>query len=134
MLTRIRNANLVKSRQVTVRKTTLTLKIAQILRNEGFIDSFEQFGEVFLTENGLVYKHILITLKYKGPKLIRLITGIKRVSKSGRRTYVGQRNIPKVLGGIGIAFCFYDIIDLYKLINFCRRFFKIIFINFSMLS
>lgn len=112
MLTRIRNANLVKSRKVTVIRTNLTIKIAEILKNEGFIDSFEEVGEVFLTKNGLVHKHILITLKYKGPKLTRLITGIKRVSKSGRRTYVGQRDIPKVLGGIGIAVCFYDIINL----------------------
>jgi small subunit ribosomal protein S8 len=105
MLTRIRNANLVKARNVTVIKTNLTIKIAEILKKEGFIKSFEEFGPVFLTQNGLVYKYISITLKYKGPKLISFITGIKRVSKPGLRVYSRQRNIPKVLGGIGIAVC-----------------------------
>ena len=113
MLTRIRNANLIKARNVNVIKTNLTLKITKILKEEGFIDSFEEFGPTFLTENGLVYKYISITLKYKGPKLTSFITGIKRVSKPGFRVYSGQRDIPKVLGGIGIAVCYLPTQQIY---------------------
>lgn len=105
MLTRIRNANLIKARDVNVIRTNLTIKIVKILKEEGFIESFEEFGPIFLTENGFVYKYISIILKYKGPKLTSFITGIKRVSKPGRRVYSAQRNIPRVLNGIGIAVC-----------------------------
>ena len=105
MLTRIRNANLVKSKHVTVIRTNLTVKISEILKKEGFIAAFEELGPVFLTENGFVHKYISITLKYKGPTLIPFITGVKRISKPGLRVYSGQRTIPKVLGGIGIAVC-----------------------------
>jgi small subunit ribosomal protein S8 len=114
MLTRLRNANIVKSRTVIVIQTKLNIKIAQILKSEGFIDSFEEFSEVHASKCGLGCKYILITLKYKGPKRVPFITGIKRVSKSGLRTYTGQKNIPKVLGGIGIAVC------LIKLNNFLK--------------
>lgn len=105
MLTRIRNANLIKARYVKVIKNNITIKIAEILKKEGFIEAFEEFGPVFSTQTGLVYKFILITLKYKGTELTSFITGIKRVSKPGYRVYSRQRNIPKVLDGIGIAIC-----------------------------
>lgn len=114
MLTRIRNANLVKARSVNVIKTNLTIKIAEILKKEGFIKSFEEFGPVFITQNGLVHKYISLTLKYKGPKLIGFITGLKRVSKSGLRIYSRQRDIPKVLGGIGMAVCLLPFIQSIK--------------------
>nr|YP_007517041.2 ribosomal protein S8 [Euglena viridis]AEY70813.2 ribosomal protein S8 [Euglena viridis] len=103
MLTRIRNAILVKSRKVTVMRTNLTLNIANILKNEGFIDSFEEFGEVYLTETGFVYKYISLTLKYKGVKQKSYITKLNRVSKPGYRVYVNHKSIPRVLGGIGVA-------------------------------
>lgn len=103
MLTRIRNAILVKSRKVTVIRTSLNLDIANILKNEGFIDSFEEFGEVYLTETGFVHKYISLTLKYKGVKQKSYITKLNRVSKPGYRVYVNHKSIPRVLGGIGVA-------------------------------
>lgn len=103
MLARIKNANTVKSRTVVVLRTKLTLNISQILKQEGFIDSFEEFGDIILTETGFFYKFILLNLKYKGVKQKPYITQLKRVSKPGFRVYVNQNNVPKVLGGIGIA-------------------------------
>lgn len=103
MLTRIRNANIVKSRNTVVLRTKLTLSICKILKQEGFIDSFEEFGEVVFTETGFFHKCILVTLKYKGIKQKPYITSLKRVSKPGFRIYVNQNNIPKVLGGVGVA-------------------------------
>lgn len=103
MLTRIRNAILVKSRNVKVLRTTLTLKIAEILNREGFIESFEESGETFLSQKGISYKYIYINLKYKGVRQIPYITQVKRISKPGLRVYVSSKNIPRVLGGIGIA-------------------------------
>ena len=103
MITRIRNASAIKSPTVKVLRTNLTSNIAQILKNEGFIESFEDSGEVFLKQDGFVHKYISITLKYKGVKQKPYITGLKLISKPGLRVYVGQNNIPKVLGGIGVA-------------------------------
>lgn len=106
MLTRIRNAILVKSRNVKVLRTNLTLRISEILKTEGFIESFEESGEIFLTKNKMIYKYIYITLKYKGVRQTPYITQLKRISKPGLRVYVSCKNIPKVLGGIGVAvFC-----------------------------
>nr|YP_009503375.1 ribosomal protein S8 [Euglena clara]AXA45479.1 ribosomal protein S8 [Euglena clara] len=103
MLTRIRNAILVKSRKVIILRTNLTLNIASILKKEGFIESFEEYGDVFLTEKTCVQKYILIVLRYKGVKQKSYITSLKRISKPGLRVYINYKNIPKVLGGIGIA-------------------------------
>lgn len=103
MLTRIRNGVLVKSRSVNIIRTNLNLNIAKILKQEGFIESFEETGEIFLTETGFVHKYISINLKYKGVKQKSYITNIKRISKPGFRVYVNNKNIPRVLGGIGIA-------------------------------
>lgn len=105
MLTRIRNSILVKSRKVDVIRTNLTLNIAEILRKEGFIESFEESGEVYLTQKGFVHKYISITLKYKGVKQIPYITQLKRISKPGLRVYTSYKKIPRVLGGIGVAVC-----------------------------
>lgn len=110
MLTRIRNANFVKSRNVTIIRSNLAFNIAQILKKEGFIESFEEIGDVVLTEKGFVHKYISISLKYKGIKQRPYITGLKRISKPGLRVYVNQSSVPKVLGGIGIAIfakCYY---------------------------
>ena len=103
MLSRIRNANVVKSRSVVILRTKLTLNICQILRQEGFIDSFEEFGDIVFTETGFFHKFISLNLKYKGIKQKPYITCLKRISKPGFRIYVNQNNIPKVLGGIGVA-------------------------------
>ena len=103
MLARIRNANLVKSRSVVILRTKLTLNICQILKQEGFIDSFEEFGDIVFTETGFFHKFISLNLKYKGIKQKPYITCLKRISKPGFRVYVNQNNVPKVLGGIGVA-------------------------------
>lgn len=103
MLTRLRNSVLVKARKVDVIRTNLNLCIAQILLEEGFIDSFEEYGDKYLTETGFVNKYIAITLKYKGVKQKSYITNLKRVSKPGFRVYVNRKNIPRVLGGVGVA-------------------------------
>lgn len=103
MITRIRNSNLVKSRSVTILRTKLSVNICQILKQEGFIDSFEEFGDVVFTETGFFHKFILVTLKYKGVKQKPYITYLKRISKPGFRVYVNQNNVPKVLGGVGVA-------------------------------
>ena len=103
MITRIRNSNLVKSRTVVILRTKLTLNICQILKEEGFIDSFEEFGDVLFTETGFFHKFILVTLKYKGVKQKPYITHLKRISKPGFRFYVTKNNVPKVLGGVGVA-------------------------------
>lgn len=101
MLTRIRNSNLVKSRKVSVVRTNLVLDIMNILKVEGFIDSFEEVGESVSTEKGFVS----INLRYKGVKQKPYITQLKRISKPGLRVYVNKKNVPSVLGGIGIAVC-----------------------------
>lgn len=103
MLTRIRNANMIKSRTVLVVRTNLILSIAQILKREGFIDSFEECGDTLMTEKGFTHKYILLHLKYKGIKQKPYITNLKRISKPGLRVYVNHKNIPLVLGGIGVA-------------------------------
>lgn len=105
MLTRIRNSNLVKLRKVNVVRTNLVLDIMRILKVEGFIDSFEESGELVVTEKGFVSQYISVNLRYKGVKQKPYITQLKRVSKPGLRVYVSKKNVPSVLGGIGIAVC-----------------------------
>ncbi len=106
MLTRIRNSVLVKSQKVRVVRTRLNLSIAKILKSEGFIESFEESGELYSVHGGFyVHQYITITLKYKGSKQIPYITKLKRVSKPGLRVYVSYKNIPKILGGIGLTVC-----------------------------
>ena len=96
MLTRIRNANTAKHDTVDVPSSKMKLAIAEILLKEGFIKSFE------VIEEGN-FKTIRITLKYGADKNQRIITGIKRISKPGLRVYAGAEDMPKVLGGLGIA-------------------------------
>jgi small subunit ribosomal protein S8 len=99
MLTRIRNASLIKSRIVLIRKTLLNLNICKILKEEGFIEYYELL-------NDKDSQCISISLKYKGTKQKPYITGLKRVSKPGFRVYVDHKNVPKILGGIGTTvFC-----------------------------
>ena len=96
MLTRIRNANTAKHDTVDVPSTKMKVAIADILEKEGYITKYE------IVEDGN-FKTIRITLKYGADKNEKIITGIKRISKPGLRAYVGKDDIPKVLGGLGIA-------------------------------
>ena len=96
MLTRIRNANTAKHDTVDVPSSKMKLAIAEILFNEGYIKKYE------LTDAG-AFKNIHITLKYGEDKNEKIISGLKRISKPGLRVYAGKDELPKVLGGLGIA-------------------------------
>ena len=96
MLTRIRNANAAKHDTVDVPASKMKLAIAEILLEEGFIKKYE------VIEDG-VFKTMHITLKYGVDKNEKIISGIKRISKPGLRVYAGKEDMPKVLGGLGIA-------------------------------
>ena len=96
MLTRIRNANTAKHDTVDVPASKMKLAIAEILLKEGYITKYE------VLEDG-VFKTIQITLKYGADKNEKIITGLKRISKPGLRVYAGSQEIPRVLGGLGIA-------------------------------
>ena len=96
MLTRIRNANTAKHDTVDVPASKMKLAIAEILLNEGYIAKYD------VIEEG-AFKTIHITLKYGADKNEKIITGLKRISKPGLRVYAGSQEIPKVLGGLGVA-------------------------------
>ena len=96
MLTRIRNANTAKHDTVDVPSSKMKLAIAQILLDEGYIKKYD------IVEVG-GFKSIHITLKYGSDKNEKIISGIKRISKPGLRVYAGKEDLPKVLGGLGIA-------------------------------
>ena len=96
MLTRIRNANTAKHDTVDVPASKMKIAIANILVDEGYIAKYD------LVEDGVV-KNIHITLKYGEDKNEKIITGLKRISKPGLRVYAGKEELPKVLGGLGIA-------------------------------
>ena len=95
MLTRIRNANQLKYDTVEVIGTKMTLGIAEILKKEGYIAEYEYVKNT----NG---DKLTLTLKY-GDRKERVITGLKRISKSGLRVYAKSTEIPRVLNGLGIA-------------------------------
>ena len=94
-LTRIRNANMVKHNTVEVPASNMKVSISEILKQEGFIKDYE-----VIEDNK--QNVIKITLKY-GQDDERVITGLKRISKPGLRSYVNSDNVPKVLNGLGIA-------------------------------
>ena len=96
MLTRIRNANTAKHDTVDVPASKMKIAIADILLNEGYITKYD------IVEDGN-FKTIRITLKYGADKNEKVISGLKRISKPGLRVYAGKENLPKVLGGLGIA-------------------------------
>lgn len=96
MLTRIRNANLARHQTTEVPSTKITRNIAKVLRDEGFITDFEEVGEG-------VNRHLVVSLKYKGKGKRPIINTLKRVSKPGLRVYSNRKELPRVLGGIGIA-------------------------------
>lgn len=95
MLTRIRNANLVRHESVEMPASNVKKQIAEILKREGFIRDAEYVDD---NKQGL----IRIFLKY-GPNNERVITGLKRISKPGLRVYTKASEVPRVLGGLGIA-------------------------------
>lgn len=96
MLTRIRNACMVKHPTTQVPATKMTRSIAKVLQEEGFIGEYEETGEG-------VHKYISIGLKYQGKNRQPTISKLKRISTPGLRVYSKRQDIPRVLGGIGIA-------------------------------
>ena len=96
MLTRIRNAQTAKHDTVDVPSSKMKLAIAEILAKEGYIRKYE------MVDNG-AFQDIRITLKYGADKNEKIITGLKRISKPGLRIYAGVDELPRVLGGLGIA-------------------------------
>ncbi len=96
MLTRIRNANMVKHQIVQIPSTKMSLAITKILKEEGFIEDFENYSE---NEK----KYLLISLKYSGKSRKPIICKIERVSKPGLRVYTNSKKLPRVLGDLGIA-------------------------------
>lgn len=96
MLTRIRNANTAKHDTVDVPASKMKAAIAKILLEEGYIKKYE------IIEDG-DFKSIHITLKYGADKNEKIISGIKRISKPGLRVYAGRDELPRVLGGLGVA-------------------------------
>ena len=95
MVTRIRNANQVKHESVEMPSSKMKIEIAKILKREGYIRDFRyyKFQNKF---------NLKIFLKY-GEKQARILQGLRRISKPGRRVYGGKEELPKVLGGLGIA-------------------------------
>ena len=95
MLTRIRNANRALHETVTMPHSNIKVGVAEILKREGYIDSFTSSDDT-------VGKTLTITFKY-GPNRERSIAGVRRVSKPGLRVYTKSDRVPRVLGGMGIA-------------------------------
>jgi small subunit ribosomal protein S8 len=95
MLTRIRNGSLAEHEKVDIPSSKLRVRLAEILKEEGFIKNFRLIED---KRQGV----LRIYLKY-GPGQERVISGLRRVSKPGRRRYVGADRIPSVLGGMGVA-------------------------------
>ena len=95
MLTRIRNANQMRYKEVEVPASKIKIEIARILKEEGFISDYQ-------INKGNVQDNIVLNLKY-GDKKERVITGLKRISKPGLRVYAKAEEIPTVLSGLGIA-------------------------------
>ena len=96
MLTRIRNAQTAKHDTVDIPSSKMKVAIAEILFKEGYIRKYE------MVDNS-AFQDIRITLKYGADKNEKIITGLKRISKPGLRIYAGVEDLPRVLGGLGIA-------------------------------
>ncbi len=97
MLTRIRNANMVSLKEVDMPCSKLKIELAKLLKSEGYVEDYN----VFQKENSS-FKTLKITLKYD-EKSKPVISNLKRVSKPGLRSYCKAKNMPQVLGGMGIA-------------------------------
>ena len=96
MLTRIRNASMARHQTTQVPATKMTRSIAAVLEAEGYVGTVEESGEG-------INRALTIGLKYKGKQRRPIITTVKRVSKPGLRVYSNRRDLPRVLGGIGMA-------------------------------
>jgi small subunit ribosomal protein S8 len=96
MLTRIRNATMVKHQIVEVPVTKMSVAITTILKEEGFIEDFERYQED-------KWEYLLLSLKYTGKSRNSVISEIKRISKPGLRVYSNSQQLPKVLDDLGIA-------------------------------
>jgi len=96
MLTRIRNANKALHDRTEMPSSRLKVEIARILKEEGYVRDFH------IEERELPYKVLVIELKY-GRSRERVLSGLKRVSKPGRRRYAGRAELPRVMGGMGTA-------------------------------
>lgn len=96
MLTRLRNANLARHQTTEVPSTKMTRDIARVLKEEGFIVDFTE------QEEG-AKRTMIVSLKYRGRNRRPIINALKRVSKPGLRVYSNRKELPRVLGGIGIA-------------------------------
>nr|UQS76301.1 ribosomal protein S8 [Haslea ostrearia] len=96
MLTRIRNANMIKHQIVQIPSTKISKSIAEILKEEGYIEDFESYVEG--NKN-----YLLLSLKYIGKSRISVISKLKRVSKPGLRVYSNSKELPRVLNDLGIA-------------------------------
>ena len=92
ILTQIRNANLIKSPSIVIANNKISYQLAKILQHEGFIKSF----------NTLSNKYLVMYLKYKGREREPILTNLKRISKPGCRIYSKYKEIPIILGGLGI--------------------------------
>lgn len=95
MLTRIRNANTLMRSEVSIPSTAIKIRIAEVLKREGFVADFA-------VREGKLQNSLVITLKY-GPEGEKVIRHIERTSKPGCRVYRGCEELPKVLNGLGIA-------------------------------
>lgn len=95
MLTRIRNANQMRYKEVSIPSSNMKIEIAKILKEEGFIENYK-------IEKQDVQDNIVLTLKY-GHNKERVINGLKRISKPGLRVYANASELPTVLNGLGIA-------------------------------
>ena len=96
MLTRVRNATMVKHQVVQIPVTKMSLAIATILQQEGFITDFENYQEGHRS-------YLLLSLKYLGKSRKSVISKIQRVSKPGLRVYTSSKDLPRVLDNLGIA-------------------------------
>lgn len=96
MLTRIRNATMARHQTTEVPATNMTRSIAKVLQAEGFIGEYTEAGEG-------IRRNLVIALKYKGKSRQPIINTLKRISKPGLRVYSNRKDLPRVLGGIGIA-------------------------------
>lgn len=95
MLTRIRNAYMVSHKSLVMPYSKFKKEVAKVLKEEGYISSFEEFED----ENK--HKNLKIKLRYVNDK--KVVSGLKRISKPGLRVYVNHKDLPRVLGGLGIA-------------------------------
>jgi len=100
MLTRIRNAVVAKHTRVDMPASRLKADIARILQDEGYIQGFKLLDET--PDKGAPTKTLRLFLKY-GPHGERLITGVERISRPGRRVYFGKQDVPEVLAGLGTS-------------------------------